>query len=72
MYDVIVIGSGPTGSYTAYKLAEKGHKVMVLERKPRVGESVCCTGIVSQECVNAFTIEDRVIPTRTRQKNQPK
>jgi len=58
LYDVIVVGGGPIGSYTAYKLAEKGHKVMVLERKRRVGESVCCTGIIGQECVNAFAIED--------------
>jgi digeranylgeranylglycerophospholipid reductase len=61
LHDAIVIGGGPIGSYTAYKLAEKGHKVMVLERKRRVGESVCCTGIIGQECVNAFNIEDKVI-----------
>jgi geranylgeranyl reductase family protein len=61
MYDVIVVGGGPTGSYIAYKLAEKGHRVMVLEKKRRVGESVCCTGIIGQECVNTFAIEDRVI-----------
>jgi len=34
---------------------------LVLERKRRVGESVCCTGIIGQECVNAFAVEDRVI-----------
>ncbi len=34
---------------------------MVLERKRRVGESVCCTGIIGQECVNTFAIEDRVV-----------
>ncbi len=61
MHDAIVVGGGPIGSYTAYKLAEKGHKVMVLERKRRVGESVCCTGIIGQECVNAFNIADKVI-----------
>ena len=61
MYDVIVIGGGPVGSYVAYKLAGMGHKVMVLERKRRIGESVCCTGIVGQECVDSFAIEDNVI-----------
>ena len=61
LYDVIVVGGGPTGSYVAYKLAERGHKVMVLERKRRVGDSVCCTGIIGQECVSTFGIENKVI-----------
>jgi geranylgeranyl reductase family protein len=64
MYDVIVVGGGPIGSYTAGRLAEKGHRVLVLERKPRAGESVCCTGIIGQECVSAFDIEDKVILRR--------
>ena len=61
MYDVIVIGGGPVGSCVAYKLAGMGHKVMVLERKRRIGESVCCTGIIGHECVSSFTIDDNVI-----------
>ena len=61
MYDVIVIGGGPVGSYVAYKLAGMGHEVMVLERKQSIGESVCCTGIIGQECVSSFAIEDNVI-----------
>jgi len=61
VYDVIVIGGGPVGSYAAYKLAGMGHKVMVLERKQRIGEPVCCTGIIGQECVSSFAIEDKVI-----------
>lgn len=61
MFDTIVVGSGPIGSYVAYKLAEKGHKILVLERRQRTGESACCTGIISQECVNTFSIEERVI-----------
>jgi digeranylgeranylglycerophospholipid reductase len=59
--DAIIIGGGPAGSYTADKLAEKGHRVMVLERNRRIGDSVCCTGIISQECANAFAIADGVI-----------
>jgi len=61
VYDVIVIGGGPVGSYVAYKLAGIGHQVMVLERKRRIGETVCCTGIIGQECVSSFAIEDNVI-----------
>ncbi len=61
MYDAVVIGGGPIGSYTAGKLAETGHDVVVLERGPQAGTEVCCTGIVSQECVSAFNIDDSVI-----------
>jgi digeranylgeranylglycerophospholipid reductase len=61
VYDAIIIGGGPAGSYTACYLAERGHRVLVLERKPRAGENVCCTGIIGQECVDAFSIDDSVI-----------
>src|SRR5712664_2704200 len=43
-YDVIIIGAGPAGSASAALLAEKGHRVLVLEREkfPRyhIGESL--------------------------------
>ena len=61
MHDTIIIGGGPIGSYTAQRLAEKGHKVLVLERKAGVGGKACCTGIIGQECVNTFNINDKVI-----------
>lgn len=64
MRDVIVVGGGPIGSYVACKLAAQGHRVLVLERKARAGEKVCCAGIIGQECVNAFDIEDKVILRR--------
>jgi len=61
---VIVIGSGPVGSYVAYKLAGMGYGVAVVERKEGLGKPVCCTGIISQECVSSFAIDDSVILVR--------
>ncbi|MFQ6122505.1 MAG: NAD(P)/FAD-dependent oxidoreductase [Dehalococcoidales bacterium] len=61
LYDVAVVGGGPVGSYVAYQLAEMGHTVVVLEQKQKVGEPVCCTGIISQECVSSFAINDNFI-----------
>jgi digeranylgeranylglycerophospholipid reductase len=61
MHDVIVIGGGPAGSYTARRLAEYGYKVLVLEKNSQAGEKSCCTGIVGQECVNTFGIDNKVI-----------
>ena len=61
MYDVVAVGGGPVGSYVAYKLAGMGHGVVVVEQKERLGGPVCCTGIISQECVSSFAIDDNVI-----------
>ncbi|GAI90456.1 unnamed protein product, partial [marine sediment metagenome] len=64
MYDVIVIGGGPVGSYVAYKLAGMGYGVVVLEQKEKLGGRVCCAGIISQACVNSFAIDDSVVLNR--------
>jgi digeranylgeranylglycerophospholipid reductase len=61
MHDVIIVGGGPVGSRAAGRLAEKGHKVLVLEKKGEAGTKSACTGIIGLECVSAFDIEDSVI-----------
>ncbi len=61
MYDVAVIGGGPTGSHVAYRLAGMGYGVVVVEQKASLGEPVCCTGIISQECATSFAIDESVI-----------
>lgn len=57
MHDVIVVGAGPAGSYTASRLAKLGYKVIVLEQKGEAGENSCCTGIISVECFSAFSLD---------------
>ncbi len=61
LYDIAVIGGGPVGSRVAYQLASAGHTVVVIEQKERPCERVCCTGIVSQECIRTFAIEGNLI-----------
>ncbi|MBI2847619.1 MAG: NAD(P)/FAD-dependent oxidoreductase [Chloroflexi bacterium] len=61
IYDVAVIGGGPVGSQAAYRLAALGHEVAVVEKKASIDEPVCCTGIISQECVGALALDHSVI-----------
>ena len=61
MYDVVVIGGGPVGSRLAYMLARLGWGVTVLEKESGAGNKLCCTGIIGQECVRNFDIDETVI-----------
>lgn len=60
-YDVLIIGGGPVGCQVAVGLAGRGHRVAVLERKLDPGTDVCCTGIVSEECVREYSIDESLI-----------
>lgn len=61
MLDVAVIGGGPVGSRIAAQLASNGHSVRVLEKHPRIGQKSCCTGILSQKCLDQFSVPEEVI-----------
>ena len=58
MYDVLVVGAGPSGSYTALRLSGLGHDVAVLEEHDRIGEPMQCSGIIGAECVQRFPLFD--------------
>jgi digeranylgeranylglycerophospholipid reductase len=62
--DVIIIGAGPTGSRTAAGLAYSGYDVILLERRPSLGQPVCCTGIISAQCLAQFDIDPDLILRR--------
>lgn len=64
LYDAMVVGAGPVGSHVAYRLAKQGYKVIVFERQPKVGDAVCCTGIVGKECLDRFPVARNIITTQ--------
>jgi geranylgeranyl reductase family protein len=66
MYDVIVIGAGIAGSYTAGELARLGHSVAVLEKDPEPGHKISCTGIVSHACLDLLPGSRNVIQREAR------
>jgi flavin-dependent dehydrogenase len=45
-WDVIVIGSGPSGAMTAAHLAAKQYRVLMLDRKEFPREKVCGDGLL--------------------------
>jgi geranylgeranyl reductase family protein len=65
LYDVLVSGAGPSGSYAAYLLAKSGHKVALVERE-RIPRDKCCAGGVMQRAVGLldFQIPDELIERR--------
>ncbi len=51
MYDVIVIGAGPAGSTAAKVLAEKGLRVLLVERQ-KLPRYKSCSGVLIQKTLN--------------------
>lgn len=47
-YDLIVVGAGPAGSSAALAAARKGAKVLLIDRRQRIGSPVQCAELVSQ------------------------
>ncbi|HEY75284.1 MAG TPA: NAD(P)/FAD-dependent oxidoreductase [Thermoflexia bacterium] len=56
MFDVIVVGAGPAGSSAAYRLANNGWRVALLERSNEPGEDNVCGGMVSLPMVKRFGV----------------
>jgi geranylgeranyl reductase family protein len=59
--DVIVVGAGPVGSYTAYLLAKEGLHVGIFEKNSAIGKDINCTGIISTECFEKFNLSRDII-----------
>jgi len=55
MYDVIVIGGGPSGATAAEDLARSGHKVAMIDREGRIKP---CGGAIPPRAIDDFLIPD--------------
>jgi digeranylgeranylglycerophospholipid reductase len=54
--DVVIVGAGPIGCFTAALLAEKGFDALVLERNPSAGHGVVCAGLIGAEAFDRFRL----------------
>ena len=52
--DVIIIGAGPAGSFTAWRLAQAGLRALVVEEHATIGEPAHCTGVVGRQVFERF------------------
>jgi digeranylgeranylglycerophospholipid reductase len=57
MKNVSIIGAGPSGSYLACLLAEKGFDVSVVEEHEKIGLPVQCTGITTSFLKNLVELK---------------
>jgi geranylgeranyl reductase family protein len=61
LHDAIIIGGGPVGCRVAAGLALAGYDVVVLEQKSSLEEPVCCTGLISYECLERFDFDHDLV-----------
>ena len=64
IHDVVIIGAGPIGSYTAYQLAKDGFDVLVVEKNKCFTNPPACTGIIGLESFERFNLpNDSILST---------
>ena len=60
-YDVVIIGAGPVGGYTARLLSERGLSVVMIEEHNEVGRPFQCAGLVTPSAMDAVEAYDTVV-----------
>jgi len=60
-YDVAIIGAGPIGIYTSIMLAKRGLAVVVIEEDMQIGAPRFCTGLISKEAFDRFSLPKEAI-----------
>lgn len=61
MYDVAVVGAGPTGSAAARFCAEKGLNTICIEEHAAIGYPVQCAGLLSNTAFGACDVSGRAV-----------
>lgn len=67
LHDVIIVGGGHVGLYTAARLAGIGLKILLLDQKKSIGERIVCTGIIGEEAFEKFDLPNDTVLGRIQQ-----
>ena len=63
-YDIIIVGAGPIGAYTAYLLADNGFDVCLIDEKREIGKDVICAGVIGKEAFKRYDLPSKSILSR--------
>jgi geranylgeranyl reductase len=63
MFDAVVVGGGPSGATAANDLAQKGHKILLLDRAGRIKP---CGGAIPPVLIREYDIPDAQIRAKIR------
>ncbi|MGC9435195.1 MAG: geranylgeranyl reductase family protein [Methanomicrobiales archaeon] len=66
MYDVVVVGAGPSGSAAARECARAGLSTLCIEEHGAVGTPVQCAGLLSVSAFEECRVSPRAIRNRVR------
>jgi geranylgeranyl reductase family protein len=61
MYDIAVIGAGPSGSMAARLLGERGYSVALVEEHTQPGNPVNCSGVIGVEAFGRYDLPSEQI-----------
>jgi len=56
-FDIVIIGSGPAGATTARVAAERGLKVLLVDKRQELGAPIQCSGAVSRHALEAAGVD---------------
>ena len=58
MYDVIVIGGGPSGLFTSNLLSQNGLSTILIQKDSEIGKDVVCSGVISKEAFERYNLPE--------------